>query len=44
VSCEVKLPFDLVLTEDEAAILEANLHNATEMVLARYFVTKKPGG
>lgn len=31
------LPGSLDLTESEAVMLEANLHNAVELVLARYF-------
>lgn len=37
VSVAVDLPFPLGLTEEEAAILEANVHNAFELVLAPYF-------
>jgi len=37
-----ELPADLNLSEDDAALLEANLHNAVELVLARYF-TGPPG-
>lgn len=33
----VDLPAPLDLTEAEAAMLDANLHNAVELVLARYF-------
>jgi hypothetical protein len=36
VALEIELP-RLDLTELQAAELEANLHNATELVLARYF-------
>jgi N12 class adenine-specific DNA methylase len=38
VDCRVTMPFDLGLDEKEASLLEANLHNALELVLARYFV------
>ena len=41
VICAVSLPFDLELSEYEAAILEANIHNAMELVLARYFKEDK---
>ena len=37
VSVEVELPMDLDLTEDEAKLLESNIHNAMELVLAPYF-------
>jgi hypothetical protein len=37
VSVTVDLPASLGLSEDEAVLLEANLHNAVELVLARYF-------
>ncbi len=37
VACTVDLPFDLVLTEQEATVLDANLHNAVELVLVSYF-------
>lgn len=38
VSISVDLPMDLDLTESEAKILETNMHNAMELVLAPYFV------
>ena len=41
VSVEVDLPMSLDLTEEEATLLEANLHNAVELVLAPYFVKCK---
>jgi len=34
----VGLPFDLDLSEVQAEVLEANLHNALELVLAPYFL------
>jgi len=34
----VGLPFDLDLSEAQAETLEANLHNALELVLAPYFL------
>lgn len=37
VSVEVELPMNLDLTEDEAKLLESNIHNAMELVLAPYF-------
>lgn len=38
--CKVDLPFDLKLTNDEAEILDTNIHNAMELVLAKYFYNK----
>lgn len=38
VSISVDLPMDLELTEAEAKVLETNMHNAMELVLAPYFV------
>lgn len=40
VSCKVDLPIELDLSEDEAKILETNIHNAMELVLSKYFVDK----
>ena len=37
VKCTVELPFKLDLSEKEARLLETNIHNAMELVLARYF-------
>lgn len=37
ITLNVKLPFDLNLTEQEAELLESNLHNITEIVLSKYF-------
>ena len=37
VTCKVDLPIDLDLTEKEAKLLETNIHNAMELVLAPYF-------
>jgi len=37
VSVTIELPFKLQLTEEEAFVLETNLHNMTELVLAQYF-------
>jgi hypothetical protein len=37
VSCSVEFSAPIVLTDQEAAILDANMHNAMELVLARYF-------
>lgn len=37
VSVSVDLPMALELDEAAAELLEANLHNAMELVLARYF-------
>lgn len=38
VSVNVALPFPLNLTEEQAKLLEANLHNAVELALAPHFV------
>lgn len=38
VECKIDLPLELNLTEEEAIVLDTNLHNALELVLARYFV------
>lgn len=38
VSITVDLPMELDLTVAEAKILETNMHNAMELVLAPYFV------
>ena len=35
--CEVVLPFDLPISEDEAIILETNIHNSLEIILSKYF-------
>jgi len=37
IDCKIELPMELDLTNEEAALLETNLHNALELVLARYF-------
>lgn len=37
ISVEIELPMDLNLNEKEAKLLEDNIHNAMELVLARYF-------
>lgn len=37
VEIRVDLPFNLDLTEEQAKILEANLHNVLELVLAPHF-------
>jgi hypothetical protein len=37
VSCSVEFSTPIELTEEEAAILDTNMHNAMELVLARYF-------
>lgn len=36
-SIEIDLPMNLDLSEDEAKLLEANIHNVLELVLAKYF-------
>lgn len=40
VAIGVVLPFKLELSDEEAALLEANLHNAIELVLVPYFRDK----
>lgn len=40
ISVEVELPMELELNEEEAKLLEANIHNAMELVLAPYFLKK----
>ena len=40
VKVSVKLPFNLELSDEEAEVLDANMHNALELVLARYFVQR----
>jgi len=37
VMCMVELPFSLDLNSNEENTLRTNLHNALELVLARYF-------
>jgi hypothetical protein len=37
VACTVTLPHPLTLTEKQASELDTNMHNAVELVLARYF-------
>lgn len=37
VAVSVDLPLKLELTEEEAAVLEANIHNAIELVLIPYW-------
>lgn len=41
VQVEVVLPFELNIQVEEAELLENNLHNAVELVMARYFPTQK---
>jgi len=38
VEVDVILPFMLKLTDEQAEVLEANIHNAMELVLAPLFV------
>lgn len=38
VSVVVQLPFDLKLSEEAAKLLEANIHNAMELVLLPLFL------
>lgn len=37
VSIKVDLPMELTLSAEDAVTLEANLHNAVELVLNKYF-------
>jgi len=37
ITCSVDLPMDLNLSPADAKILETNIHNAMELVLAPYF-------
>lgn len=37
IACKVDLPFTLNISEEEAAELEANIHNVLEIVLSKYF-------
>lgn len=37
IDCKVDLPFDLELSDEEAAELEANIHNMLEITLGKYF-------
>lgn len=37
ISINIKIPFKLELDESEAKLLEANIHNVLELVLAPYF-------
>ncbi len=41
VSCTVDLPTPLNLTESQAQLLDSNIHNAMELVLAPYFTEQK---
>lgn len=40
INISVKVPFELELTEDEAKLLESNIHNVLELVLSKYFTEK----
>ncbi len=40
ISCKVDLPFELKLTPEQAKILDTNIHNVMELVLAPYFAEK----
>jgi hypothetical protein len=37
IQVNIDLPMNLDLTEDEAKILEANIHNVMELTLSKYF-------
>lgn len=38
---ELILPFPLELSDDQERLLDANIHNALELVLAPYFVGRQ---
>ncbi len=38
ISIDLSLPKKLDISEEEAKLLEANIHNALELVLAQYFI------
>ena len=40
ISARVDLPFRLVLTEEEAVLLETLIHNQLELVLRSYFESR----
>lgn len=40
IAVQIDLPIDLNLGDGQAELLEANLHNAIELVLAPYFAGK----
>ncbi len=40
VGCTVTLPFPLNLSEEQAELLEANMYNMMELVLAPYFLNR----
>lgn len=43
IMCHVELPFQLGLNETEVELLRTNLHNAVELVLARYWRVDSDG-
>lgn len=40
IDVSVEIPFELELNEDDAKLLEDNIHNALELVLKPYFIKK----
>jgi len=44
VEAAVRLPFPLNLSKEQAVLLEKNLHNAVELVLAPHFLRNKMRG
>ena len=40
IEINLKFPFSLEIDEEEAKILESNLHNSIEIVLSKYFTDK----
>lgn len=41
ISIQADLPSELEIDEEESKILDANLHNAMELVLSKYFYTEE---
>lgn len=41
ISIQAVLPSELEIDEEESKILDANLHNAVELVLSKYFYIKE---
>jgi hypothetical protein len=39
INISLKMPFDLDITEEEAILLEKNIHNSLELVMSRYFLS-----
>ena len=43
ISARVELPFELEISEEEAQLLDALIHNQLELVLRPYFLRAKGG-